>query len=205
MTRQRLEWLALAAIPIVALFALLHLNAQVAQSLQSENVSRPLSISPADIDALNAPILREAEARGALSPYVDPKRIDLPIDTLRKLALEEARAIGLRGEPASQEEFYMTYGQHYAGRYISPEAVPDRSVPVFVAHYRGPVDDPDVPNANYIQIVLDTVTGDVIRTRHGPSGGQTVDVFVKDPGNRDLSPQLALTPQAPLPVPPPTG
>lgn len=204
MTRQRLEWLAFAAIPVLTLLALLHLNAQVAQSLQSDDVAVGSGLSAADIDALNEPILRDAEARSALSPYVDPKRIDLPIETLHQLALDEAQnSLGLRGEPVSREDFYITQGQWLtlANLDIAQNYLPDRTVPVLIMHYRS--NNSSESRGNAYRIVVDATTGEVISTTHGPSKTGLIDVNIKDRGY--LIFDTALTPQAPLPVPPPTG
>lgn len=209
MTRQRLEWLALAAIPVLTLLALLHLNAQVSLNLQAESVDRYIGPSAAEIDALNAPILREAQSRGALSPYVDPERIELPIEILRQLALNEAHHyLGLQGEPASQIELYMTWGQLLTeiGSNASPVAVPDRTVPMYVVQYTGrSAKEMSEHTLLFIEVSVDTMTGDVFHTAVGPASvtQEPFDVNIKDRGYIPLD--TSLTPQAPLPVPPPTG
>jgi hypothetical protein len=191
---------------VLTLLALLHLNAQVTSNLQAESVDLYTGPSAAEIDALNAPILREAEARGALSPYVDPERIELPIETLRRLALDEAQHyLGLSGEPATQEEFYLTQGQWLtiAKLDIARDYLPDRTVPVLIMHYSSTVGDSSVSRANSYRIVVDATTGEVISTTHGPSKSRPIDVNIKDRGYMMLD--TSLTPQAPLPVPPATG
>lgn len=200
MIRKRLEWLSLIAVPVFAVFALLHLNAQVAQSLQSNDVAVASGLSAADIDALNEPILRDAEERGALSPYVDPKRIDLPIETLHQLALDEAQnSLGLRGEPVSREDFYITQGQWLtlANLDIAQNYLPDRTMPVLIMQYRSN-DASESRGTNY-SIVVDATTGEVISTSHGPGKTGPIDVNIKDRGY--LIFDTALTPQAPLPIP----
>ena len=200
MSRQRHEWLSLVAVPVLALFGLLHLNAQVTQSLQSDDVAVASGLSAADIDALNEPILRDAEARGALSPYVDPNRIDLPIETLHQLALDEAQnSLGLRGEPVSRDDFYITQGQWLtlADLDIAQNYLPDRTVPVLIMQYSS--DNASESRGNTYRIVVDAATGEVISTTHGPGKTRLIEVNIKDRGY--LIFDTSLTPQAPLPIP----
>lgn len=169
----------------------------------------PVSSSQETILAFNAQQSDTAEfitqlvELDRLSPDVDVQRIGYSITSLRRIVLDEASSLGLQDTPSQIEEYVLTYGQRMTliNINVSPLGLPDRSVPVMISRLWGDV----APyaggrSANFIEIVVDLTNGDVVATAVGlDRGQQAVDVHVADRGYRGID--VALTPQAPLPVP----